>query len=65
MPTVRLRSIRRKLKKHLLYEADFGTNHRNGGMNVFTYPTGKLLISDRRGVASRAYGAAMYMSAPF
>jgi hypothetical protein len=52
-------------KKHLLYEADSGTGHGNGGLNVFTYPAGKLLFSDTRGTASRAYGVAMHLTASF
>lgn len=40
-------------------EADFGTGHGNGGLNLLSYASGKFLFSDGRGVAARAYGVAL------
>ena len=50
-------------QKNILYEADLGYGHGHSGVNVFAYPSGTLLFTDKQDIAARAYGVAAFPNA--
>lgn len=52
------------LSERHLYVADFGSGNHDGGVFVFSYPSGNLVAKYARGAASAAYGVAVNPPAP-